>query len=147
MPPAPKQMRITLVAGKKDHGPGEHDYPAWQIAWKELLKSLDKLEVATAWEWPAEEDFAKSDVLVFYRHGDWSEEKAKQIDAFLKRGGGLVYIHWAVDGGQGLGGLRETHRPLVGAGREVPAWPARPVVQPRIESSGRAELRPGPHGR
>ncbi len=98
--PAPKPMRVTLVAGKKDHGPGEHDYPAWQIAWKELLKSLDNLEVATAWEWPAEEDLAKSDVLVFYRHGDWSEEKAKQIDAFLARGGGLVYIHWAVDGGK-----------------------------------------------
>jgi putative heme-binding domain-containing protein len=98
--PAPKPMRITLIAGKKDHGPGEHDYPAWQVAWKELLKSLEKLEVATGWEWPSEEDFAKSDVLVFYRHGDWSEEKAKQIDAFLARGGGLVYIHWAVDGGK-----------------------------------------------
>ncbi|HVJ87240.1 MAG TPA: ThuA domain-containing protein [Caulifigura sp.] len=98
--PALRQMRVTLVAGKKDHGPGEHDYPAWQVAWKELLGSLDKLEVATAWEWPAEEDFAKSDVLVFYRHGDWSADKAKQIDAFLKRGGGLVYIHWAVDGGK-----------------------------------------------
>jgi len=98
--PAPRQMRVTLVAGKKDHGPGEHDYPAWQVAWKELLGSLDKLEVATAWEWPFEEDFAKSDVLVFYRHGDWSPEKAKQIDAFLARGGGLVYIHWAVDGGK-----------------------------------------------
>ncbi|QDT52822.1 Trehalose utilization [Caulifigura coniformis] len=98
--PAARPMRVTLVAGKKDHGPGEHDYPAWQVAWKELLGSLDQLEVATAWEWPAEEDFAKSDVLVFYRHGDWSPEKAKQIDAFLARGGGLVYIHWAVDGGK-----------------------------------------------
>ena len=25
-----RPLRILLVAGPKDHGPGEHDYPAWQ---------------------------------------------------------------------------------------------------------------------
>jgi type 1 glutamine amidotransferase len=97
---APRNMRITLVAGPKDHGKGEHDYPAWQKVWKELLTPLQNLEVATAWEWPSEEDFTKSQTLVFYRRGTWSADKAAQIDAFLSRGGGLVYIHWAVDGGK-----------------------------------------------
>jgi type 1 glutamine amidotransferase len=37
-------------------------------------------------------------VIVFYQHGDWNPDRAADIDAFLKRGGGLVYVHWAVDG-------------------------------------------------
>ena len=37
-PPAKtRPIRVVLVAGPKDHGPGEHDYPAWQKAWAELL--------------------------------------------------------------------------------------------------------------
>jgi type 1 glutamine amidotransferase len=38
---------------------------------------------------------------VFYQHGDWNEKRATDIDAWLKRGGGLVYIHWAIDGQKG----------------------------------------------
>lgn len=93
-----RPLRIVLVAGPKDHGPGEHDYPAWQKAWAELLAAADEVEVATAWEWPSKEEFQKADVIVLYQHGDWNDERAADVDAFLKRGGGLVYIHWAIDG-------------------------------------------------
>lgn len=95
---ATKSLHVVLVAGKKDHGKGEHDYPAWQKAWAALFGLADKVEVITAWEWPAREEFQKADVLVFYQHGDWTPQRATDIDAFLDRGGGLVYIHWAVDG-------------------------------------------------
>jgi type 1 glutamine amidotransferase len=54
--------------------------------------------VVTAWEWPERDEFQKADVMVFYQHGDWDAKRAADIDAFLERGGGLVYIHWAVDG-------------------------------------------------
>ncbi len=98
-PPEKTQpIRIVLVAGVKDHGPGEHDYPAWQKAWSELLAAADDVEVSTAWEWPSQEQLEQADVLVFYQHGDWSAERAAAIDAVLARGGGLVYVHWAVDG-------------------------------------------------
>ena len=93
-----RPLRIALVAGKKDHGKGEHDYPAWQKAWSVLFKMADQVEVSTPWEWPEKSEFAKADVMVFYQHGDWTPERAADIDAFLARGGGLVYIHWAVDG-------------------------------------------------
>lgn len=93
-----RQLRIVLVAGKKDHGKGEHDYPAWQKAWEALFKLADKVDVVTAWEWPAREEFQKADVMIFYQHGDWTGARAADVDAFLDRGGGLVYIHWAVDG-------------------------------------------------
>jgi type 1 glutamine amidotransferase len=93
-----RSLRVVLVAGKKDHGPGEHDYPAWQKAWAELFKLADKTEVVTAWEWPAKEEFGKADVIVFFQHGDWNGKRAADIDAYLERGGGLAYVHWAVDG-------------------------------------------------
>ena len=32
-----RPIRVVLVAGEKDHGPGEHDYPAWQKAWAALF--------------------------------------------------------------------------------------------------------------
>ncbi|HJZ54997.1 MAG TPA: ThuA domain-containing protein, partial [Gemmataceae bacterium] len=97
-PEKTRPIRVVLVAGVKDHGKGEHDYPAWQKAWAELLAAADNIEVATAWEWPAKEEFRKADVIVFYQHGDWDANRAAEIDAFLERGGGLVYVHWAVDG-------------------------------------------------
>lgn len=102
-----RPVRVVLVAGPKDHGPGEHDYPAWQKAWAELLSAADKTDVATAWEWPSEGDFQTADVLVFYQKGTWTPERARDIDAFLERGGGLVYIHYAVDGGPDAPGFAQ----------------------------------------
>ena len=93
-----RPIRICLVAGPKDHGPGEHDYPAWQKAWTQLLSTADQTDVSTAWEWPSKEEFAKADVMVFFQHGNWDDKRAVDLDAFLARGGGAVYIHWAVDG-------------------------------------------------
>src|SRR4051794_24351009 len=46
-------MRIVLVAGPKDHGKGEHDYPAWQKVWSRLLAEAPKTKVDTAWEFPS----------------------------------------------------------------------------------------------
>jgi putative heme-binding domain-containing protein len=97
-PAKPRPLHILLVAGKKDHGLGEHDYPAWQKVWQRLLGMAEGVKVATAWEWPAAEDFRSADVLVFYQHGSWDAKRARDIDGFLARGGGLVYIHYAVDG-------------------------------------------------
>ncbi|MBX3441456.1 MAG: ThuA domain-containing protein [Planctomyces sp.] len=121
-PPAP--VRITLVAGPKDHGPGEHDYPAWQSAWSELLQAMPETVVTTAMDWPSDEDLAESDVLVFYQRGDWTTEREQALDAYFARGGGAVYIHYAVDGGA---------RPAEFAERIGLAW-----------QGGRSKFRHGP---
>lgn len=97
-PEKTRPINLVLVAGKKDHGKGEHDYPAWQTAWKALFHQGKQVNVTTAWEWPSKEDFGKADVIVFYHHGDWNPQRAADVDAFLERGGGLTFIHWAVDG-------------------------------------------------
>jgi putative heme-binding domain-containing protein len=102
-----RSLRIVLVAGPKDHGPGEHDYPAWQKAWSELLAVDDATTVETAWEWPSDEQLAAADVLVVFQHGRFDAERAKGLDALLARGGGAVFIHWAVDGNPDGNGFAE----------------------------------------
>jgi type 1 glutamine amidotransferase len=92
--PARKQLRICLVASKQDHGPGEHDYPAWQTNWTELLGKAPGVTVSTAWQWPS--TFNDIDVAVFYFwNHDWSAERYKQLDEFLDKGGGVVLLHSA----------------------------------------------------
>jgi type 1 glutamine amidotransferase len=93
-----RPVKVLLVAGKKDHGKGEHDYPAWQAAWKELFAKGDRVTVDTAWEWPTDDQFKSADAVVLFQHGDWDEKRAAATDAYLERGGGLTYVHWAVDG-------------------------------------------------
>ncbi len=99
--PLPKDLRplnMVLVAGNKDHGPGEHDYPAWQIQWGQLLAAAPNVTVSAAWDFPSDEQMAASDILIFFQKGAWNDARAKKLDAYLARGGGAVYIHWAVNG-------------------------------------------------
>lgn len=107
--PAPKTrpIHVVLVAGRKDHGPGEHDYPAWVKTWPRLLSLAEDMKVTTAMEWPEADDLKSADVLVFYQQGKWTPERAKDIDAVLARGCGLVYIHYAVDGGTDAPGFAQ----------------------------------------
>jgi putative heme-binding domain-containing protein len=89
-----KALHLVLVASKQDHGPGEHDYPAWQTNWARLLAQAEGVQVSTAWKWPTPEQFKAADVLVFYywNHA-WSPEVYRQLDDFLARGGGVVLLH------------------------------------------------------
>lgn len=92
-------LRLVLVANAQDHGPGQHDYPAWQKKWAAWLGSGNGANVATAWEWPSTEQVQSADVLVFYywnRH--WDAGKLRQLDGFLARGGGGVVLHSATIG-------------------------------------------------
>ncbi len=98
LPTEPDELHIVLVAGKKDHGPGEHDYPAWQIQWHELLSGAENLKVDTAWDFPDDKQLTKADVLVFFQKGAWNDDRQKKMDAWFDGGGGAVYIHWAVNG-------------------------------------------------
>lgn len=91
-------LRIVLVASKQDHGEDQHDYPAWQTSWSaELQKMGAGVSAQSAWEWPSPAQFASADVIVFYFwNHDWSQERLRQLDAYLDRGGGVALIHSAV---------------------------------------------------
>lgn len=89
-------LPIVLVASKQDHGPGEHDYPAWQTRWNPLLRSAPGVSVTNAWEWPTDEQFQSARVIVFYFwNHDWSAARLAQLDAYQARGGGVVLLHSA----------------------------------------------------
>ena len=118
-----RQLDIVLVADRKDHGPGEHDYPLWQEKWRTLLAGTasgdssdpspsppgpstvvqthrgaggtPKVRVATAQGWPSATQIAEADILVFYCYIPWNPEPLERLEQYLKRGGGLVLIHSA----------------------------------------------------
>ncbi len=99
-PAGAKQLRILLVAGEKDHGVNEHDYPLWLERWSRLLGLADGVTVTTCTSFPTREQFAGADVTVFYsRNEGWNPEAAALLDEYQKRGGGLVYLHWSMEGG------------------------------------------------
>ncbi|HYH54978.1 MAG TPA: ThuA domain-containing protein, partial [Anseongella sp.] len=94
-------FNILWVSGPKDHGPDEHDYPLQQKRWARLLSLAENVEVDTVNGWPDQAQFDKADVVVFYwNYQAFNEENGKQLDAFLAKGGGLVYLHYAVDATQ-----------------------------------------------
>ncbi len=119
-----RPIRLLLVAGPKDHGPGEHDYPAWQKMWSQLMSAAPQVELQSAWEWPDSDQWTWADAVVFFHRGNWDDQRAVDLDQFLQRGGGATWIHWAVDGRQrgqefaqriglaGAGAIAYRHGPL-----------------------------------
>jgi putative heme-binding domain-containing protein len=98
IPEPTRPLNIVLVDGPKDHGPGEHDYPAWKSVWEELLSAADNVAISTATEFPSDAQLATADVLLFFQKGSFAQDRPEKMDTFFARGGGAVYIHWAVNG-------------------------------------------------
>jgi len=111
-------FNIVLCAGVKDHGPSEHDYPLWQKRWATLLALKTSVHVTTAWEWPSEEQWQTANVAVFYSDNPgWNQEHASRLAAYLDRGGGAVFVHFAIDGHENVDSLAN----IIGA-----AWQSGP---------------------
>jgi putative heme-binding domain-containing protein len=97
--PGKSLLRILLCDGPKDHGLNEHDYPLWQTRWEKLLGLAQNVTVLKTHGFPSVELMSKADVIVFYSDNPgWSAEKVSDLRQFQKNGGGLVYLHFAVDG-------------------------------------------------
>jgi putative heme-binding domain-containing protein len=96
---AAKPLRILLAYGRKDHGPGEHDYPQWAERWAKLLPLAENVTASTQNGWPTGAQFANADVIVFYSSNpEWSPERKPEFDDYVHRGGGAVFLHWAIEG-------------------------------------------------
>jgi putative heme-binding domain-containing protein len=104
----PKRLRIVLAGGPKDHGPGEHDYPLWLKRWSALFATDQAVSVETADGWPAPRQLETADVVVFYSDNPgWNAARGPELDRFLGRGGGIVLIHYAVDGHEAVPALAD----------------------------------------
>jgi type 1 glutamine amidotransferase len=92
-------MHVYLWGGLKTHGPGQHDYPQWLADWSKLLTEHGAV-VDGALHAPTAADLEHTDVLVIYK-GDatfFDDAHKAALEAFVKRGGGLVSLHDALCG-------------------------------------------------
>lgn len=115
--PKTTPLRVLLCIDTKDHGVDEHDYPLWQTRWAKLLALADNVTVTTAQVFPTREQFAAADVTVFFsRNSGWNDERAKLMDEYQSRGGGVVLLHWAMEGRVDSKGYAERIGIATGAG-------------------------------
>ena len=90
----PKGMHIYIWAGLKSHFPGQHDYPQFLADWSKILTEHGAI-VDGALHAPSAEDLEHTDVVILYK-GDaayLSPEEKTVLEAYVKRGGGLVSLH------------------------------------------------------
>ena len=97
-PPVPGQnkagMHVYIRAGLKSHGPGQHDYPQFLADWSKLL-TLHGAVVDGSFHSPTPAELEGVDVVLIYKGdaGYVSETEKATLEAFVKRGGGIVSIH------------------------------------------------------
>jgi type 1 glutamine amidotransferase len=90
----PDGIRVFIRAGLKSHGEGMHDYPQFLADWSKVLTDHGA-RVMGALQFPSAVDLANTDVLVMYKGdaGYMTDEEKTNLDAYVKRGGGLVSFH------------------------------------------------------
>src|SRR5204863_257411 len=93
---AAEPLRVFIRGGKKTHGPGQHEHEQFLKDWTALLNERG-CKTDGAMEFPTAEQFAKTDVLILHAQegGEIPADKRPALEAFLKRGGGVVVIHAA----------------------------------------------------
>lgn len=87
-------MHIFIWAGLKSHGPGQHDYPQFLADWSKVLTEHGAI-VDGALHSPSASALEHAEVVVIYK-GDaayLSDAQKSDLEAFVKRGGGLVSFH------------------------------------------------------
>jgi len=92
-------IQIYLRAGLKTHGPGQHDYPQFFADWSKLLTEHGAV-VTGSLHAPLAQELEGVSVLVIYKGdaGYLSDADRAALEAFVKRGGGIVSLHDALCG-------------------------------------------------
>jgi type 1 glutamine amidotransferase len=87
-------MHVYIWAGLKSHQVGQHDYPQFLADWSKILTERGAV-VDGSLHSPSGADLEHTDVVVIYK-GDaayLSDAAKTALEAFVKRGGGLVSLH------------------------------------------------------
>ena len=87
-------VHVYLRGGLKSHGPGLHDYPQFLADWSKLLTERGAI-VDGGLHFPTTAELSGVNVIVMYKGdaGYMSADERTTLEAFLKRGGGLVSFH------------------------------------------------------
>ena len=93
------RLSVFIYAGIKTHAVGQHDYPQFLADWSKILQDRGAY-VTGGLQFPAARDLAGADVLVIYKGdaGYLAGEDRAALDAFLRRGGGIISLHDALCG-------------------------------------------------
>ncbi len=103
-----RDLNIVWVWGiDKMHGQGYHEY-GWVMDryMNDLLPHVPRVTVTPAMHFPSEEQWEKADLVVFYLHVNETRRNDPwdydAIDRYQKRGGGLIFLHFALSEGSGV---------------------------------------------
>ncbi len=96
----------VLIAGKPSHGPGQHEHNAGVLLFKKCLEEnaapLIEVKQHLNGEWPEQAELDKADTILIYSDGGGGHpalqgDHLQQLDKQMKRGCGLVCVHYAVE--------------------------------------------------
>ena len=90
----PNAIKVYIRAGLKSHGPGLHDYPQYLADWSKVLTERGAV-VDGSFHFPTDAEIKGIDVIVMYKGdaGYMTDTEKATLDAFVKRGGGIVSFH------------------------------------------------------
>jgi len=100
---ADEKAKVVIVAGKKSHGYGQHEFNAGSLLMKKLLKeSAPNVEVVVHQNgWPAGADaFERADAIVLFMNGGGAHPVNRHLDQLaplMENGVGLMCMHYAVE--------------------------------------------------
>jgi type 1 glutamine amidotransferase len=87
-------LRVYIRAGLKTHQAGQHDYPQFLADFSKVLTQHGAV-VDGSFHAPSAAELANTDVVVMYKGdaGFMTAAQREALQAFIKRGGGIVTIH------------------------------------------------------
>lgn len=97
---------VVLIAGKPSHGPGQHEHNAGVLLFKKCLEenaaSAVEVKHHLNGEWPEASELGKADTILIYSDGGGGHpalqgDRLQQLDKEMKRGCGLVCVHYATE--------------------------------------------------
>lgn len=95
-----RDLNILWVWGvDKDHDTGIHEYDwVMDLFVNTLLPQVPRVTAVQTMYFPTEEQWAAADLVVFFLapRERWEKEHFDLIDAYQKRGGGLIFLHLAL---------------------------------------------------
>lgn len=95
--------KVLLIAGPPSHGPGHHEHNAGVLLLQQCLAGVKGLQVTASNGWPAEAAaLATADAVIIFsdggaRHIALAEDHLAQLESLAKRGGGIGFLHYAVE--------------------------------------------------
>lgn len=96
--------RILLIAGKRSHGPGDHEFRAGVLLWEQSLMNVPGIAVEVYTNgWPNSDSvFEGADAVVIYADGGGGhpavqKDRINLIDSLVEKGVGVGFAHYAVE--------------------------------------------------